>query len=96
MAQTRKKLLEVLASHLATAVVHRILEDAIDVPEIAARYRKETLNAFEVAKKYRARLHPKTEALPAKDAEALRWKITRKVRAELRLRIGKGYTGLPP
>lgn len=94
MTQSRRKLLEVLASHLATAVVHRILEKAIDSPEIASRYRKETLNALEVAKKYRERLNPKMGALPEQEMELLRNRVVRKVKAALQVRISKGYTGI--
>jgi hypothetical protein len=83
-----------MASNLAVGVVHHILEDAIDIPEIASRYRKETLNAFAVAKKYRGQINPPTMPLAASDIATLREKTSRKVRAELARRIAKGYTGI--
>lgn len=90
----RNKLLELLVSNLTTAIVHKILEKAIDKPEVVEKYIKEVKNSWEIAKKYREKINPIHKALPACDIGELRKKITTRVRAELNLRISKGYTNI--
>lgn len=90
----RNKLLNLFASNLANVIVHKILEKAIDKPEIANVYTKEVKNSFEIAKKYREKINPAENVLPSHDIEGLKEKITNKVKRELNLRIKKGYTNI--
>ncbi|MFH0832060.1 MAG: hypothetical protein V1886_04325 [archaeon] len=87
----RNKLIEVFSSNLANAVTHQILEKAIDKSEIAKRYSKEVKNSWDIAKKYREKINPANENLPNKDSAEIKRKIENKVKAELKLRIDKGY-----
>ena len=90
----RNRLLDLFVSNLATVVVHKVLERAIDQPEITERYYKEVKNSWEIAKNYGAKINPINKALPAHDIAELRTKIITKVKAELNLRIAKGYTNI--
>jgi hypothetical protein len=90
----RNKFLELLVSNLTNAVVHKILEKAIDKPEVAEKYIKEMKNSWEIAKNYREKINPIHKALPVHDICELRTKIITKVKAELNLRISKGYTNI--
>lgn len=90
----RNKLLNLFASNLANVIVHRILEKAIDQPEIAKVYTKEVKNSLEIAKKYREKINPIENILPSHNIEELRAKITNKVKRELNLRIKKGYKNI--
>ena len=90
----RNKLLELLVSNLTNAVVHKILEKAIEKPEVAEKYIKEMKNSWEIAKSYREKINPMHKALPAHDIGELRKKIITRVKAELNLRISKGYTNI--
>ena len=90
----KNKLIEVFSSNLANAVIHQILEKAIDKSEIAKRYSKEVKNSRDIAKKYREKINPANENLPDKDSEEIKRKIANKVKAELKLRIDKGYENI--
>jgi hypothetical protein len=91
MAQNRKKLIELLIGNLSNSVVHGILERAANDKELSNRYNKELTVSLEIAKKYREKINPKNAALPDKDIEYVKNKITNKVKAELMSRIAKGY-----
>ena len=90
----RNKLIELFISNLANVVVHNILEKAIALEEIAEKYRKETLNSFTIAKRYREKINPVNSNLSDKDGDYIQSKITMKVRAELKNRIERGYTNI--
>lgn len=90
----RNKLLALFVSNLANAIVHQILEKAIDKPEIAQGYNKEVLNSWNIAKRYREKILPIDRGLSFHDMEEVRAKIISKVRAELKLRITKGYANI--
>ena len=90
----RNKLLTLFVSNLANVIVHRVLEKAIDKPEIAKVYTKEVQNSFEIAKRYREKINPTDKVLPQHDIEGLRQKIISRVKAELNLRITKGYKNI--
>lgn len=90
----RNKLIEVFISNLTNAVVHQILERAIDKQEISEVYNKEVKNSWEIAKKYREKINPVNRALPDRDIEEIKRKVTNKVKAELKLRIDKGYENI--
>ena len=68
----RNKLIELFVSNLTNAVVHDILEKAITIEEIANRYRKEIINSFEIAKRYREKINPVNSNLPDKDKEYIK------------------------
>jgi hypothetical protein len=90
----RNKLLKLLVSNLTNVVVHKILEKAIDNPEVAEKYIKEMKNSWEIAKNYRGKINPIHKALPAQDIEELKKKIIKSVKVELNLRISRGYTNI--
>ena len=94
MAPNRTKLIILFIGNISTAIVHEILEKAIENQEIADKYRKEIFTSFEKAKQYRAKINTVSTSLPEKDIEEIREKIVRKVNMELRLRISKGYEGI--
>ena len=50
-------------------------------------------NSFEIAKRYREKINPADKTLPVHDIR-IREKIINKVKAELSLRIQKGYTNI--
>jgi hypothetical protein len=90
----RNKLITLLISNLSNVVVHKILERAIDKPEISSFYNKEVKNSFEIAKKYREKINPSDKILPTRDIDEVREKIIKRVNAELNLRISRGYMNI--
>lgn len=94
MTQNRKKLIQLLIGNLANAVVHEILEKAIDKEELISRYREELLNSFKIAKKYREKINPINSFFNEAAAEEIKKKIHARVKSELLFRISKGYTGI--
>lgn len=94
MVHNRNKLIDLFIGNLTNVVVHRILEIAIDSEEIARKYEKELITSFEIAKRYRAQINPVILPLPHKDQDNIKTKITNRVRAELSVRIAKGYENI--
>jgi len=90
----RNKLIEIFISNLANAVIHRILEKAIDEQEIANAYNKEIKNSWKIAKRYREKINPANRNLHVKDIEKIKKKVINKVKSELKLRIEKGYKNI--
>lgn len=91
----RNKLIDLFVSNLATAIVHQILERAIaDRQEISEKYNKEVKNSWEIAKRYREKVNPINKSLPGRDAEDIKMKVINRVKAELKLRIEKGYENI--
>ncbi len=90
MAQNRNKLIELLISNLSNSIVHSILEKSIDKEELSEKYRKELVNSFEIAKRYREKINPKEQPL-LKDSSYIKDKLKQRVKSELLLRISKGY-----
>ena len=68
----RNKLLELFISNLSNVIVHKILEEAIEKPEIANVYSKEMKNSFEISKIYREKINPLTPPLPETDIEYIK------------------------
>ena len=64
----RNKLIEIFISNLANAVIHQILEKAIDEQEIAKRYRE--------------KINPANRNLHVKDIEKIKKKVINKVKSE--------------
>ena len=94
MTQNRNKLLDLFIGNLSNAILHKILEDAIDNREIANKYEKDLTTSFAIAMKYRENINPLLTPLPEIDQGYVRTRISKKVRAELFLRISKGYEGI--
>jgi len=90
----RNKLIELFISNLSNAVVHKILEKAINIEEIAKRYNKEIITSWEIAKKYREKINPLDRPLPFHDIEDVKSKIINKVNAELLSRIENNYKNI--
>ncbi|MBI4918831.1 hypothetical protein HY837_02800 [archaeon] len=89
MVQNKKKLIDLFAGNLANAVLHRILEKAIEDKAISNKYLKEVKNSWEIAKKYREKINPQKEVLPQKYAQEIKKKIILRVNSELKTRISK-------
>lgn len=90
----RNKLIDKFISNLANAVLHELLEKAIDKTEIAEKYNKEILNSWTIAKNYREKINPVNLPLPERDIQEIQEKIINKVKNELLLRISRGYKNL--
>ena len=94
MDQNRNKLIELFIGNMSNAILHKILEKAVTDIDIADRYNKEIKNSFEIAKQYRDKINPLNISLPEKDINYIKDKIIRKVKAELQIRISKGYKNI--
>ncbi len=94
MVQNRNKVIELFIGNLANSVMHSIIESAINNEEISERYKKEIVTSLDVAKRYREKINPVKSPLPSNDVEYIKSKITNKVKAELQIRISKGYKNI--
>lgn len=92
MALNRKKLIKLFIGNISNAVLHKILENAIEEEAIRKYYDKEFLNSFEIAKRYRDKINPVNNKLP--ESSEIKELITKKVNNELKLRISKGYKNI--
>lgn len=90
----RNKYIQQLIGNLVNAILHKILEKAIETQEIAEKYNKEIKNSFNIAKYYREKINPKEQNLPEKDIEYIKKEITRKINSELLSRVNKGYKNI--
>ena len=96
MAQNRNKLIDLFIGNISNAVLHKILESAIEDPSIANKYDKEINVSFDIAKRYRENINPCSGPLPDADIDHIRKKIISKVMSEISLRVSKGYKNLDP
>ena len=96
MSQNRNKLIDLFVGNISNSVVHRVLEKAIEEENIRSHYDKEFLVSLEIAKRYRDNINPIDAPLPVKDIAKIKEKIKKRVDAELKLRISKGYTNISP
>lgn len=94
MTQNRNNLIELFIANLSNAIIHRILEKAINIEEIANRYNKEIKNSWQIAQHYRQKINPINAQFPIKDREEIRRKIKNRVLAELKIRVEKGYENI--
>ena len=94
MPQNRNKLIGLFISNISNAVIHEILEKAIDAEDTIIKYQKEIKNSFEIAKAYRSRINPVDYPLPLKDIDEVRRKVINKVRKELNSRISNDYKNI--
>lgn len=92
MVHNRKKLIDLFIGNISNAILHRILEKAVEDEIIRKYYDKEFLNSLEIAKKYRERINPINDAL--KEASEIKEIIIKKVTNELKTRISKGYKNI--
>ena len=94
MVQNRNKLIELFIGNISNAVVHKILEEVIDDNNIRNHYDKELKVSFDKAKSYREKINPISTAFPDRDSDYIKNKIIKKAKAELQLRISKGYENI--
>ena len=94
MVQNRKKLIDLFIGNISNSIVHKILEKATDNKDLADKYNKELLNSLNIAKRYRNKINPVNAHFPNKDTEYIRNRIANKIKAELLLRISKGYKNI--
>ena len=94
MVQNRNKFIELFIGNISNAVVHEILERAVGKELMADKYRKELITSFEIARRYREKINPVNRPISDKDVEYIRNKIINKVKAELMIRISKGYENI--
>ncbi|MBI2657303.1 hypothetical protein HYX08_01260 [Candidatus Woesearchaeota archaeon] len=92
MAHNRKKLIDLFVGNMSNAILHRILEKAVEDEVIRKYYDKEFLNSLEIAKNYREKINPVHSAL--KEASQIKEVIIKKVTNELKIRISKGYKNI--
>ncbi|MFA5887782.1 MAG: hypothetical protein WC852_03670 [Candidatus Nanoarchaeia archaeon] len=88
----KSKLVRIFIGNIANAVVHEVLENAIEEQSLRSHYGKEMQNSFSLAKKYREKLNPSDKPLP--ESAEIKEKIVQKATQELNIRIKKGYTGI--
>ncbi len=94
MVQNRKKIIELFVGNISNAIVHDILEKAIDDEEISNKYQKEINISFNKAKEYREKINPKYSPLPEKDIEHIKSQIRNKVISKLNQRISQKYENI--
>ena len=92
MAHNRKKLIDLFIGNVANAILHKILEKAVEDDIIRKYYDKEFLNSFEIARKYREKINPVNSKLP--ESSEIKEAIIRKVNNELKVRVSKGYKNI--
>ena len=79
-----------LISNLANAVVHQILEKAIETKEIKEYYRNEVINSWKIANQYRQKINPVDRSLLEIDIIEIKRKVINRIKAELSSRINGG------
>lgn len=94
MPQNKNQIIKRFIGNLSNAILHQILEEAIDDQDICGKYNKEVQTSWDIAKEYRGKINPKNEALPENDVTEIREKTMGKVKAELRIRESKGYENI--
>ena len=92
MVHNRKKLIDLFIGNISNAILHRILEKAVEDEIIRNYYDKEFLNSLEIAKRYREKINPINNAL--KEASEIKDTVIKKVTNELKIRISKGYKNI--
>lgn len=90
----RNRNIERLISNLANAVIHQILEKAIDKNELKDYYRNEIINSWKIANLYRQKINPTERNLLEVDVIEIKKKVINRVNAELKTRTDKGYKNI--
>lgn len=94
MTQNKNLLIQLFVGNIYNAIVHKILEKAIDKEEIKEKYNKELKSSFAKAEIYRTKINPVDSTFPANDAEEIRKMIINRVNRELRNRELRGYKNI--
>ena len=110
MVHNRKKLIDLFVGNLSNAILHRILEKAVEDEIIRKYYDKEFLNSLEIAKIHENQRFfgtPKIKRIfseyrekinpmhsTLKEASQIKAIIIKKVTNELKIRISKGYKNI--
>ncbi|MBU3941678.1 MAG: hypothetical protein KKF74_02085 [Nanoarchaeota archaeon] len=94
MSQNRNKLIDLFIGNISNSAVHMILEKAIDEDNLRKHYDKEFSISLNIAKSYREKINPKNTPFHGKEIKDIKDRIIKKVRAELNLRISKGYQNI--
>ncbi len=94
MVQNRNKLIELFIGNIANAVLHKVLEAAIQEEGLSNYYKKEQATSQSIAIAYREKINPINTTFPEKDVDYIKEKVKKKVYAELMLRISKGYKNI--
>lgn len=94
MTQNRNKIIELFIGNLSNSIVHKVLEKAIDNPDISKNYFKEVKNSWDIAKQYREKINPANAHISNKDSEYIKNKVISKTNAELKKRISRGYKNI--
>lgn len=94
MTQNRNKIIDLLMGNISNYIIHKILENSINKPELTSKYQKESLNSLNIAISYRNKLNPLDKKLPASDTDYIKNKIISRVESQLKLRISKGYENI--
>jgi len=94
MVQNRNKLIDLFIGNISNSIIHQVLQKAIEEENIRERYNKEFLASLDIAKRYREKINPRDIPLPEKDISYIKPRIIKKVIAELKLRISKGYLNI--
>lgn len=92
MALNRKKLIKLFIGNISNAVLHKILEKAVEDDIIRKYYDKEFLNSLDIGKSYREKINPAGDKLP--ESSEIKDAIIKKVNNELKLRVSKGYKNI--
>ena len=83
MVINRKKMIDLFIGNVSNAILHSILEKAVEDNIIRKYYDKEFLNSFEIAKRYREKINPMGSILP--EASEIKKIVIRKVNNELKI-----------
>ena len=94
MSQNRNKLIEMFIGNLSNAIIHEILEKAIQKEEVSNKYLKEIKTSIESAQKYRSIINPIKAPLIIKDIDYIRNKLVRKVESDLKTRASRNYENI--
>lgn len=92
MALNRKKSVKLFIGNVSNAVLHKILEEAVEDETIRKYYDKEFLNSLDIARKYRENINPVNSKLP--ESSEIKEAVIRKVNNELKVRVSKGYKNI--
>lgn len=94
MTQNKSKIINLLIGNLSTAITHSVLEKSALFMGLSEKYRKELMNSFEIAKRYREKLNPVNSPLTTTDLEFIKFQLNKRINSELILRISKGYKNI--
>jgi hypothetical protein len=94
MTQNRNKLIKTFVGHITNAIIHDVLREAIDNPEVKLWYEKEIKNSLNQASAKRQNINPTMRPLPYRDQEDIKEKIEKRAKAILKNRQEKDYKNI--